>query len=205
MYSWIHLHQAVGVVRDDLKRGAIGGHLRVQRLDLGLQHDIQGAACCGASRRGSRRTCGRRSCHRAGRTAAGRQGQRSGGDTGSCQEAFISAVCLTYCRKNRLFFVQFSPISPFRFETNTIEKVCFFLFFLYYLPLTSFYKQEACFSFSCKNAGSFPVFISSLFLYGRQLFQTSAAGADKKKPAATIQRASGKDLILRNRRRGSRG
>lgn len=37
------------------------------------------------------------------------------------------------------------------------------------------------------------------------VFQTSAAGADKKKPAAIIQRASGKDLILRNRQRGSRG
>ena len=42
----IHLHQTVGVVCDDLKGGAVGGYLRVQRLNLGLQHDIQGAALC---------------------------------------------------------------------------------------------------------------------------------------------------------------
>ena len=73
--------------------------------------------------------------------------------------------------------------------------ICHFLYFI---------NKQPAFLF-LQNAGSFPVFISSLFLYRRQLFQTSAAGADKKKPAATIQRASGKDLILRNRQRGSRG
>ena len=83
----IHLHQAIGVIRDDLKGGAVGGHLGVQRLDLGLQHDVQGAALCGASRsRGSAAGC-RRCSHGAGRAAAGCQSQRGRGDTGSCQEA----------------------------------------------------------------------------------------------------------------------
>ena len=84
----IHLHQAVGVIGDDLKGGAVGGHLRVQRLDLGLQHDVQGAAGSRASSCGTcTGSCGRSSSRGAGRTAAGRQGQSSSGDTCSSQEA----------------------------------------------------------------------------------------------------------------------
>ena len=83
----VHLHQAVGVVRNDLERGAVGGHLRVEGLNLGLQHDVQGAALCSASCRGRRRTGSGRSCHGAGRAAASRQSQCSRGDTRSRQEA----------------------------------------------------------------------------------------------------------------------
>ena len=82
----IHLHQAVGVIGDDLKGGAVGGDLRVQRLNLGLQHNVQGAALCSASCRGSSAGSGR-SRHGAGRAAAGCQSQCCGGNTGSCQEA----------------------------------------------------------------------------------------------------------------------
>ena len=82
----VHLHQTVGVVGDDLEGGAVGGDLRVQRLDFSLQHDVQGAACGSASCAGSTGGGSGRRCRGAG-ASAGRQGQSCCGYACCCQKA----------------------------------------------------------------------------------------------------------------------
>ena len=108
----IHLHQTVGVVCDDLKRGAVGGDLRVQRLDLGLQHDVQGAACGSASCAGSTGGGSRGSCRRAG-AAAGRQGQSCCGHACRCQKA---AARNTTIESHNIF-------SPLQHRFNLLKRL----------------------------------------------------------------------------------
>ena len=77
----VHLHQAVGVVGDYLKAGAVGGQLGVQGGDLDLGHNIQHvAAGCGCSAGRGRRGGSAAGCSVA--AAAGDHAQRQ--CTGQC-------------------------------------------------------------------------------------------------------------------------